>query len=123
MLEEYPVKTKGIYDEAEDSDGLRIFVDRIWPRGISREEAKLDLWLRDIAPSNELRRWFNHDGTRWDEFRRRYFQELRLKGESVLKLKDYMKTKPLTLLYATTEREKNNAAAMKEYITRELSLM
>jgi len=71
------IKVKRVYEPPSEDDGVRVLVDRLWPRGLSRESAKVDLWLRDAAPSDELRRWFGHDPSKWDEFKRRYFEELR----------------------------------------------
>ena len=70
------IKVKRVYEPPSEDDGVRVLVDRLWPRGLSRESAKVDLWLRDAAPSDELRRWFGHDPSKWDEFKRRYFEEL-----------------------------------------------
>jgi len=71
------IKVKRVYEPPSEDDGVRVLVDRLWPRGLSRESAKVDLWLRDAAPSDELRRWFGHDPSKWNEFKRRYFEELR----------------------------------------------
>ena len=71
------IKVKRVYEPPSEDDGVRVLVDRLWPRGLSRESAKVDLWLRDVAPSDELRRWFGHNPSKWDEFKRRYFEELR----------------------------------------------
>ncbi|ABW01137.1 DUF488 domain-containing protein [Caldivirga maquilingensis] len=109
------IKVKRIYDRASSDDGVRILVDRLWPRGISREEAKVDLWLKDVAPSDELRRWFNHDPSKWIEFERRYFKELE-GNPKVAILKNMVKEgKTITLLYSA-KSQYNNAVALKEYL-------
>ncbi len=109
------IKIKRVYDEPEKYDNFRILVDRLWPRGLSREKAKVDLWLKDIAPSDELRKWFGHEPEKWAEFKRRYFEELKDKKELV----DLIVEKAsggVTLLYGTKEEKYNNARALKEYI-------
>jgi len=116
MSREHAIRIKRIYDEPESSDGIRILVDRLWPRGISKEEAKLDLWLRDIAPSNELRRWSHEQPDRWEEFRQRYFDELKGNSEAVDKLREMAQGRDMTLLYAKKDGERNNAAALRDYL-------
>ncbi len=107
---------KRIYDAVSDDDGVRILVDRLWPRGLSKDRAKIDLWLRDIAPSNELRRWYNHDPNKWDEFTRRYFSELHeMNGIVELVLKEASRSN-VTLLYAAKDENHNNAVALSLYI-------
>ena len=110
------ILVKRIYDPPSENDGYRVLVDRIWPRGLRKDEAKIDLWLKDIAPSTALRQWFNHDPSKWREFRTRYFRELKQHEDQVNRLKDLSKTKRLTLLYAAKDTENNNAAALKEYL-------
>jgi uncharacterized protein YeaO (DUF488 family) len=109
------VKVKRAYDEYEKSDGTRILVDRLWPRGIKKEDAKIDDWMKDVAPSNELRKWFAHDPEKWTEFKKKYFNELKGKNEL---LKDIIKKDKtdLTLVYAAKDDEHNNAVALKEYL-------
>ncbi len=109
------IKIKRVYEEPDRSDGFRILVDRLWPRGLKKEEVKVDLWLKDIAPSDELRKWFEHDPGKWDEFKRRYSEELKEKKELV----DLIIAKVhsgVTLLYGTKEEKYNNARALEEYI-------
>jgi len=110
------IKIKRIYDEPEESDGFRILVDRLWPRGLSKEKAKIDLWLKDIAPSNELRKWFEHDPEKWPEFKKRFFNELSGKKELVDSIIEKTRKGTVTLLYGTKETRFNNATALKEYI-------
>ncbi|MEM4311656.1 MAG: DUF488 domain-containing protein [Nitrososphaerales archaeon] len=114
------IKIKRVYDEPMEEDGIRILVDRIWPRGVSKSSARIDLWLKDIAPSHELRRWFNHDPNKWIEFRQRYFNELDSKRELVelIIAKCKGSGKNLTLLYGARDKEHNNAVVLKEYIDR-----
>lgn len=110
------VKTKRIYDPASPDDGKRILIDRLWPRGIKKEEAKIDEWLKDIAPSGELRKWFSHDPAKWQEFRKRYKDELKKKSELVEKLKAEAKKGNITLLFAAKDTEHVNAVVLKEVI-------
>ncbi len=109
------IKIKRVYDEPDVSDGFRMLVDRLWPRGLSKERAKVDMWLKDIAPSEALRKWFAHDPEKWSEFKRRYFEELRNKKELDLIIKK-AKGGVVTLLYGTKEERYNNASALKEYL-------
>lgn len=115
------IRTKRIYEDPDPADGTRVLVDRLWPRGVSKEEAQLDAWLKSVAPSDELREWFDHDPDRWDEFRDRYRAELDETHEPVERLLEYASTGPLTLLYATTDREHNNAVVLREYLEDQLS--
>jgi uncharacterized protein YeaO (DUF488 family) len=113
-----PVRIKRVYDEPGRSDGYRILVDRLWPRGLSKEKASVDEWLRDIAPSDELRKWFSHDRERWEEFRTRYWRELETKGALVEAIRARARKGVVTLLYSTRETVANNAAALKEFLER-----
>jgi len=110
------IKVKRIYDPIEDDDGVRVLVDKLWPRGIRRDQ--IDFWLRDVAPSDELRKWYNHDPNRWEEFKRRYFEELD-KNPKVDTLLRLIKEGNLTLLYAA-KSPYNNAVALKEYLERKM---
>lgn len=110
------IKIKRIYEDADKSDGMRILVDRLWPRGLSKEKAKVDLWLKDIAPGDELRKWFAHEPEKWAVFKRRYFQELKGKQELVTLLKEKAQGGTVTLLYGSKEEKYNNAVALKEYL-------
>lgn len=110
---------KRIYEPAAKSDGFRVLVDRLWPRGIAKESAKLDLWLPDLGPSTELRKWFNHDPAKWDEFRRRYHAELKEKKELVAELKGRAKEGTVTLLYSAKDEAHNQAVALKELLLSE----
>jgi len=110
------INIKRAYEPPDDADGLRILVDRLWPRGISKEKAKIDFWPKEIFPSNELRRWYGHDPDKWTEFKERYFSELDAHFEQVEELVGYMRKGDVTFVYSSTEQRLNNAAALKEYI-------
>lgn len=111
------IKVKRVYDPPAPEDGLRILVDRLWPRGLSKEAARIDCWLKDAAPSAELRRWFGHDPARWDEFRRRYAAELRANPEALESLRAMLRGRgAATLLFAARDAERNNAVALKEML-------
>jgi uncharacterized protein YeaO (DUF488 family) len=104
------VKLKRIYEPADKDDGYRVLVDRLWPRGISKEEAKLDLWLKEIAPSNELRKWFNHDPQKWPEFKNKYRQEIKDNPQPLKQLEKIIKdNKIVTILYGAKDEEHNQA--------------
>jgi len=109
-------KTKRIYEKPEKADGFRILVDRLWPRGLSKEKAQVDEWLKDIAPSDELRKWFSHDPQKWEVFKKRYFGELETKKELIELIVTKSKGKPVTLVYAAKEEKFNNALSLKEYL-------
>jgi uncharacterized protein YeaO (DUF488 family) len=111
------IKLKRIYDEFQKSDGFRILVDRLWPRGVSKEKAHLDLWLKEVAPSTELRKWFGHDPEKWQEFIKRYKKELAA-NDAFGELKSIAeKEKNITLLYAARDEEHNEAMVLKELIS------
>ena len=112
------IRTKRVYEEAEEADGLRVLVDRLWPRGLSKEKAGIALWLKDLAPSTELRKWYGHDPARWEEFKARYFRELDRHGETVAELVDEARAGTVTLLFSSREQKFNNAVALKEYLER-----
>lgn len=110
-------KIKRAYLDPKKDDGLRILVDRLWPRGVSKEKAKLDLWMKDIAPSNKLRKWFGHDPDRWDEFKIRYLEELKAKKELIKQLKSMEKINhTITLVYSAKDEEHNNALILFELL-------
>ena len=109
-------RTKRAYEPARKADGFRILVDRLWPRGVSKDSARIDLWLKDLAPSNMLRKWFAHDPSKWTEFRARYFRELENNREAVAELMERVRKGPVTLIYGTKDEEHNNAVALKEYL-------
>ncbi len=97
-------------------DGFRILVDRLWPRGLSKDKAKVDLWLKDIAPSHDLRKWYAHDPKKWVEFKKKYFKELDNRKEMVHQILKKLKEGKVTLLFGSKEEKLNNAVALKEYI-------
>ncbi|MGH9790706.1 MAG: DUF488 domain-containing protein [Candidatus Acidiferrales bacterium] len=106
------IAVKRVYERAEPGDGYRVLVDRLWPRGLTRKKAAIDLWLREVAPSNELRRWFAHDPAKWPAFRRKYRDELR-GSQELRQLRDLTtQHRRLTLLYGSKERRYNNAVAL-----------
>lgn len=111
------IRIERAYDEPEPEDGRRVLVDRIWPRGVSREELELDEWRRKVAPSDELREWFDHDPDRWDEFRRRYGEELEERPEAWRDLFEIAREGgTLTLIYGASDREHNNAVALRDFL-------
>lgn len=110
------IKIKRIYDPVADDDGKRILVDRLWPRGIKKENAKIDEWLKDIAPSNELRKWFSHDPSKWQEFRKRYRSELKKNSSLIERLATESKRGTITLLFTAKDKEHNNAVVLREVI-------
>jgi uncharacterized protein YeaO (DUF488 family) len=110
------IKLKRAYEKPARDDGERILVERLWPRGLTKLQAKVDLWLRDVAPSAELRKWFGHDPDRWDEFRRRYQKELRSKEDLIKLLKRKAKAGKITLIYAARDEEHNGALVLKQFL-------
>jgi len=114
------ITLKRVYDEPEPGDGTRVLVDRLWPRGLSKERAHVDLWLKEIAPSSQLRTWFGHDHEKFAEFRRRYEAELASEtGQVALtKLRDLAKQKPVTLVFAAHDTEHANAVVLRDLLLR-----
>ena len=113
------ITIKRVYSDPEDADGFRVLVDRIWPRGVSKEDVKLDFWMKDVAPSNELRKWFAHDPDKWDEFKTRYLEELKDKKDLVAHLKTIEKfNKTLTLIYSARDEKYNNAVVLMELLNK-----
>jgi len=117
---EWVVSLKRVYDEAEPTDGMRVLVDRLWPRGLSKEHASIDAWLKEVAPSNELRKWFGHDPEKFAEFRRRYEAELTSEHaqEGLEKLREFAKHGPITLLFAARDSEHCNASVLRDLLIR-----
>jgi uncharacterized protein YeaO (DUF488 family) len=114
------IRVKRVYDPPSSDDGVRILVDRLWPRGLRKDAVRVDVWLRDVAPSDELRRWFGHDPSKWEEFKRRYFDELK-NNKAVEELMKLIRDgKTITLLYST-KSPYNNAVALKEYLESKLT--
>ena len=106
-----------VYEPPEPADGLRVLVDRLWPRGLSKNAAAVDLWLKAVAPSDKLRKWFNHDPDRWDDFLKRYRRELEGQTESLEELKRLVRKQTVTLLYAAKDEKHNNAVALRELLS------
>ncbi len=110
------ILVKRVYEPVTKSDGFRVLVDRLWPRGLSKENAHIDLWLREIGPSTALRKWFNHDPARWAEFQHRYDAELKEKATLLATIKKHAKTKPVTLLYSAKDEQHNQAVALRNFL-------
>jgi uncharacterized protein YeaO (DUF488 family) len=107
---------KRVYEPPEASDGMRVLVDRIWPRGLTKKRASVDVWLKDIAPSPSLRSWFGHDPNRWREFHKRYFEELSANHDAVEHLMNLIWAGKVTLLFGAHDTERNNAVALADYL-------
>lgn len=114
------VHLKRVYDPKSDDDGERIYVERLWPRGMTRERADIDLWMKEIAPSPDLRRWYGHDTAKWKEFKRRYEAELKDHSELVDELEDHARRGTITLLFSSRDREHCSARVLKEHLERRL---
>jgi uncharacterized protein YeaO (DUF488 family) len=111
------IKIKRIYEKFSEDDGFRILVDRLWPRGIKKEEAKIDLWFKEIAPSEKLRKWFKHDVSKWEEFKKKYEEEIYRNEENLRKLVEIIKNKKvITLVFSAKDKEHNNAVVLKEIL-------
>jgi len=120
------IKVERIYTFPTESnkDSFRILVDRLWPRGLRKADVRVDLWLKDIAPSSSLRKWFSHDEKKWDEFKKKYFKELEKNNESVNKVLDKAaEERSITLLYSARNEKFNNAVALKEYLDQKIKKM
>jgi uncharacterized protein YeaO (DUF488 family) len=109
-------RLKRAYEQPEDSDGSRYLIDRMWPRGMTKASLKLDGWLKEVAPSDALRRWFHHDPDKWNEFLRRYFSELDSNPDAVAPLVEAARSGPVTLVYSARDVEHNNGVALAEYL-------
>ncbi|MGO9611646.1 MAG: DUF488 domain-containing protein [Dissulfurispiraceae bacterium] len=113
------VKIKRVYDPVSPDDGKRILVDRLWPRGIKKEIAQVDEWIKDVAPSTELRKWFSHDRSKWQEFLRRYMLELGGKKDLIKRLRAEASKEPITLLFSAKDLDYNNAVVLKRVISKQ----
>ncbi len=113
------IKLKRAYEPPSRADGERILVERLWPRGLTKDRAQIDLWLKDISPSPELRKWYGHDPEKWSEFRKRYLQEVAKKKYLAKLLKQKSRGKTITFVYAARDEEKNSAVVLKAYVTRQ----
>jgi uncharacterized protein YeaO (DUF488 family) len=114
------IQLKRVYEEKSAADGARYLVERLWPRGVKKASLQLDGWLKDVAPSAELRKWFSHDPKKWDEFRRKYFAELDRVPDALEPILQATRQGAVTLLYSSRDAEHNNAVALKEYIEHKL---
>jgi uncharacterized protein YeaO (DUF488 family) len=112
------IKIKRVYEQPEKTDGERILVDRLWPRGLTKEKADVDLWLKEIAPSTELRRWFAHDPNKWKTFRRRYETEIRHNDDLIKILKQRARERTITLIYGARDEKHNEALVLKQFLER-----
>ena len=110
------IRLKRAYEPPADEDGLRVLVERLWPRGLSKERAAVDLWMKEVAPSAELRRWFHHDPERWDEFQKRYRAELEQMGEPLEDLREKCRAGTVTLIYAAHDEQHNGALVLRSYL-------
>lgn len=115
-MKKHGIKIKRVYEPAEKEDGIRILIDRLWPRGLSKEKAQVDLWLKEIAPTTELRKWFAHDPEKWNEFKKRYTAELKRNNEATSTLKDEMKKGKITLLYGAKDEAHNDAVVLQTFL-------
>lgn len=114
------IQLKRVYDPPGPQDGRRFLVERLWPRGIKKSSLSMEAWLKDAAPSTELRQWFHHDPERWEEFRARYFAELKERHDALRPILDAARESTVTLLYSSHDAEHNNAVALKEYLERHM---
>ena len=115
------IKLKRIYEQPTPQDGLRVLVERLWPRGISKDQAQINLWLKEAAPSTSLRKWFSHDSEKWKEFKVRYFVELSQNKSLLEEILNRAKKEQVTFVFASKEERYNNAVALKEFIERQQS--
>ena len=113
------IKLKRVYEKPDKDDGFRILVDRLWPRGLTKEKASVDLWLKEIAPSTELRKWFGHDPAKWKQFRARYESEIRHNREVFTALKQKASEGTVTLIYGARDQEHNEALVLKQFLERD----
>ncbi len=111
-----PILLKRVYEKPAKQDGVRVLVERLWPRGISKERAQVDLWMKDVAPSTDLRKWFSHDPLKWNEFKTRYFAELASQEALLVGILARMNNEQVTFVYSSKEERFNNAVALKQYL-------
>lgn len=116
------IQLKRAYEGASESDGARFLVERLWPRGVKKQDLKLDAWLKDVAPSSDLRRWFAHDPGKWREFKRRYVRELEQRPDAWTPLLAHARRGRVTLVYSAHDTEHNNAIVLKDFLERKLTL-
>lgn len=111
-----PIKLKRVYEEPQTSDGKRVLIERLWPRGLSKDKACVDLWVKEAAPSTGLRKWFDHDPSKWEEFKKRYFAELDANPEALKPILEIPGNETVTFVFASKEETYNNSAALREYL-------
>ena len=117
-LRNVKIKIKRVYEEPDKDDGVRILVDRLWPRGLTKEKASVDLWLKEIAPSTQLRKWFAHDPDKWKSFRGRYETEIRRNDDLIKVLRDKAREGTVTLIYGARDEKHNEALVLKQFLER-----
>ena len=110
------INLKRVYDPVSKEDGVRILIERLWPRGVKKEDLKMHEWLKEVAPSTDLRKWFSHDPVKWKEFQKRYFEELNKNSEALEPLIKALRKDTVTLLYSSKDTEHNNAVSLKNYL-------
>ena len=115
------IKTKRVYEAATEDDGFRVLVDRLWPRGMTKDRLGADVWMKELAPSTELRKWFKLEKPKWAEFRRRYFRELDQMSDTLDELRQAIEKGPVTLLYSAQDKERNHAVVLKEFLAEQSS--
>src|SRR5579872_1447496 len=113
------IHIKRVYEKPDESDGTIILIDRLWPRGLSKGKAKVDIWLKDIAPSTGLRQWFGHDPAKWGEFKKRYVIEIKKNHQVLSQLENLLKEGTVTLVYGAKDEEHNDGVVLKEYLEKE----
>lgn len=116
LAKEMNIRLKRAYEPPVPEDGLRVLVDRLWPRGLGKSKAAIDRWLKEVAPSSQLRRWFGHDPRKWDEFRRNYQIELSARGNLLRELRQAARAGPLTLVYSARDQEHNQAVVLRDVL-------
>jgi len=116
------IRTKRVYEKAVKEDGTRVLVDRLWPRGISKKAARIDEWLKEVAPSDKLRKWFAHDPKRWQGFEQKYTKELETKKDLIEKLRSVSRNRTLTLLYSARDELHNQAIVLKEFLESDIEV-
>ena len=114
------MKIKRVYDKPAKSDGYRVLIDRIWPRGLTKSDARIDEWLKEIAPSTGLRKWFNHDPAKWEQFKKKYAAELKEHREELEKLARESRKRTVTFVFGAKDTAHSNAMALKEYLERKI---
>jgi len=116
LTEAISIRIKRVYDDPGDDDGLRVLVDRLWPRGLKKADARIDLWAKNLAPTSPLRKWFGHDASRFGEFRSRYLDELEARRDDVRELREQAAGGPITLLFAARDRACNHAVVLRDFM-------